>query len=80
MAQRTLHYRFHPTNWTITHFSCRVGDLLLAKDNTGRPLAVFQAVEKAGRVLLTPTFHLIKPGLSKVSGDNPASVHLWGSV
>ena len=72
----TLNYRFPPKAWAIYHVipTPRVGDLLLAKDNTGRPLAVFQAVEKAGRVLLAPTFHLIKPGLSIVSGDNQGGV------
>ncbi len=70
----TLRWRIHPKAWAIAHLSCRVGDLLLAKDSTGRPLAVFQAVEKVGRVLLAPTFHLIKPGLSKVSGDNQRGV------
>ena len=66
----TLHYRFHPKAWAIAEFLCHVGDLLLAKDNTGKPLAVFQAVEKAGRVLLAPTLHLVTPGLSKISGYN----------
>ena len=72
----TLNYRFHPKAWAIYQSTPtpRVGDLLLAKDNTGRPLAVFQAVEKTGRVLLTPTFHLITPGLSKVSGDNQTGI------
>ena len=70
----TLHYRFPPGLWSVAHFRCRVGDLLLAKDTTGRPLAVFQAVEKTGRVLLTPTFNLITLGLSKSSGDNQAGV------
>ena len=72
----TLNYRFHPKAWAIYQAipTPRVGDLLLAKDNTGRPLAVFQAVEKAGRVLLAPTLNLITLGLSKVSGDNQAGV------
>ena len=72
----TLNYRFHPKAWAIYQAipAPRVGDLLLAKDNTGKPLAVFQAVEKTGRVLLTPTFNLITLGLSKVSGDNQAGV------
>ena len=70
----TLRWRFPPKPWAIAHFSCRVGDLLLAKDNTGRPLAVFQAVEKVGRVLLAPTFHLITFGLSKSFGDNQSAL------
>ena len=74
----TLNYRFPPKAWAMAIYhvmpSPRVGDLLLAKDNTGSPLAVFQAVEKTGRVLLAPTFHLIKPGLSKVSGDNQTGI------
>ena len=70
----TLFYRFAPGLESVFIFQCRVGDLLLAKDTTGRPLAVFQAVEKVGRVLVAPTLHLIKPGLSKVSGDNQTGV------
>ena len=72
----TLKYRLHAKAWAIYHLqpSPRAGDLLLAKDDTGRPLAVFQAVEKTGRVLLTPTFNLITLGLSKSSGDNQAGV------
>ena len=70
----TLHYRFPPKPWMIAHFPCRVGDLLLAKDSTGRNIAVFQAVEKVGRALVAPTLHLIKPGLSKVSGANQTGV------
>ena len=70
----TLHYRFPPKPWMIAHFQCRVGDLLLAKDSTGRNIAVFQAVEKTGRVLVAPNLHLITPGISKVSGDNQAGV------
>ena len=70
----TLHYRFPPKPWMIAHFPCRVGDLLLAKDATGRNIAVFQAVEKVGRALVAPELNLITPGLSKVSGDNQSSV------
>ena len=66
----TLHYRFPPNPWAIDLFFCRVGDLLLAKDSTGRNLAVFQAVEKTGRALVAPSLHLITLGLSKFSGDN----------
>ena len=66
----TLHHRFPPKVRQIDLFTCRVGDLFLAKDATGRPLAVFQAVEKTGRVLVAPTLHLITPGLSKISGYN----------
>ena len=53
---------------------CGVGDLLVAKDTTGRNIAVFQAVEKAGRAFVGPALNLITPGLSKVSGDNQSSV------
>ena len=70
----TLHYRFPPKPWMIAHFRCRVGDLLLAKDSTGIPLALFQAVERTGRALVAPTLALIKPGLLKISGDNQAGV------
>ena len=70
----TLYYRFPPKSWTITHFPCRVGDLLLAKDSTGKNIAVFQAVEKVGRALVGPAMNLITIGLSKMSGDNQTSV------
>ena len=70
----TLHYRFPPNPWAIAHFSCRVGDLLLAKDSTGRNFALFQAVEKTGRALVGPALALITPGLSKISGDNQGGV------
>ena len=51
-----------------------VGAIWLIQDHTGKDLAVFQAVEKTGRVLVTPTPFLITPGLSKVSGDNQTGV------
>ena len=70
----TLHYRFPPNAWAIDLFPCRVGDLLLAKDSTGRNIAVFQAVEKTGRALVAPALNLITPGLSKVSGDNQTGI------
>ena len=66
----TLVYRFPPNPWAIDAFYCRVGDLLLAKDSTGRNIAVFQAVEKTGRALVAPALNLIMPGLSKISGDD----------
>ena len=74
----TLHYRFPPNPWMIAHFGGRVGDLLLAKDSAGSPIALFQAKEKTGRAFVGPTLHLITPGLSKVSGDNQAGV--FGAV
>ncbi len=70
----TLHYRSPPNTWAIDLSPCRVGDLLLAKDSTGRNLAVFQAVEKTGRALVAPALNLITPGLSKISGDDQSSV------
>ena len=69
-----LYYRFPPRGAPVNHFYCHVGDLLLAKDSAGKPLAVFQAVEKLGRAIITPTFQLITSGLSKVSGDNQSGV------
>ena len=70
----TLYYRFPPNPWAIDLFHSHVGDLLLAKDSTGRSLAVFQAVDKTGRALVAPTLHLITLGLSKISGDNQSDV------
>ena len=46
----------------------------LVKDLNGRNLAVFQTVEKTGRILIDETLNLITPGLSKVSGDNQAGL------
>ena len=69
----TLVRRSRP-NDDITYFSAGVGGLLLAKDSAGIPLALFQAVEKTGRALVTPSLHLIAPGLSKVSGDNQTGI------
>ena len=56
----------------IRDFNTHVGGLMLVKDSTGRNIAVFQAMEKTGRALVAPILHLIKPGLSRVSGDNQA--------
>ena len=42
----TFAHRFDRKNASLTIFYPRVGDLLLVKDATGAPLAVFQAVEK----------------------------------
>ena len=49
-------------------------EIWLIKDLDGRNLAVFQAVEKTGRILIDETLNLITPGLSKISGDNQTSV------
>ena len=50
----TLDYRFPPNPRIITQFTTEVGGLLLAKDPTGKNIAVFQAVEEVGRALVTP--------------------------
>ena len=49
-------------------------EIWLIKDLNGRNLAVFQAVEKTGRILIDEAPILITPGLSKISGDNQTSV------
>ena len=46
----------------------------LVKDLNGRNLAVFQTLEKTGRILIDETLNLITPGLSKISGDNQSGV------
>ena len=69
----TLVRRSRP-NDDISNFSTEVGGLFLVKDSAGIPLALFQAVEKTGRALVTPSLHLIAPALSKVSGDNQSGV------
>ena len=72
----TLFYRFAPSLESVFDFQCRVGDLLLAKDATGRPLAVFQAVEKIGRVLIRPTlFETDSDGTNgDINGDGVVNV------
>jgi 5-hydroxyisourate hydrolase-like protein (transthyretin family) len=62
------------SNDSITQFTAEVGGLLLAKDSTGTPLAVFRAVKKTGRALIAPVLNLITPGLSKISGDNQTGI------
>ena len=52
----------------------RANKLQLIKDLNGRNLAVFQPVEKTGRILINEALNLITPGLLKVSGDNQAGV------
>ncbi len=69
-----LIYRFPPNSQSIRHFTAEVGGLLLAKDPTGKNIAVFQAVEEVGRALVAPTPLLVTPGLSKISGDNQRGV------
>ena len=69
-----LTYRFPPNPELITQFTIEVGGLLLAKGSTGKNIAVFQAVEKAGRALVAPTPLLVTPGLSKISGDNQTGI------
>ena len=49
-------------------------EIWLIKDLNGINLAVFQALEKAGRILIDVSPILITPGLSKISGDNQTSV------
>ena len=49
-------------------------EIWLVKDSNGRNLAVFQALEKTGRILIDEAPILITPGLSKISGDNQHGV------
>ena len=60
--------------WYIRVSSRMVNEIRLIKDLNGRNLAVFQTVEKIGRILIDETLNLITPGLSKVSGDNQSGV------
>ena len=60
--------------WYIRVSSRTVNEIRLIKDLNGRNLAVFQTVEKIGRILIDETLNLITPGLSKVSGDNQSGV------
>ena len=68
---------FHQRGTTaqkIAEFGTYAGAIWLIKDHNGEDLAVFRAKEKVGRVMVTPALHLIKPGPSKVSGDNQIGV------
>ena len=60
--------------WYIRVSSRTVNEIRLIKDLNGRNLAVFQTVEKTGRILIDETLNLITHGLSKVSGDNQSGV------
>ena len=51
-----------------------VNEIWLVKDLNGKNLAVFQMVEKTGRILIDEALNLITPGLSKVLGDNQSGV------
>ena len=61
-------------SWHRPWRRCRTNDIWLVKDSNGKDLAVFQAVEKVGRILIYEAPNLITPGLSKVSGDNQSGV------
>ena len=60
--------------WHTRVSSPMANEIRLIKDLNGRNLAVFQAVEKTGRILIDETLNLITPGLSKISGDNQSGV------
>ena len=60
--------------WYIRVSSQTVNEIRLIKDLNGRNLAVFQTVEKIGRILIDETLNLITPGLSKISGDDQSGV------
>ena len=60
--------------WHTRVSSPTVNEIRLIKDLNGRNLAVFQTLEKTGRILIDETLNLITHGLSKVSGDNQTSV------
>ena len=53
--------------------STHVGAIWLIKDHNGEDLAVFQAVEKVGRVLVTPTLSL-RTHIADVNGDGSVNV------
>ena len=64
--------RMPPGNIRVTFPT--VSGIWLIKDLNDKNLAVFQTVEKIGRILIDETLNLITPGLSKVSGDNQTSI------
>ena len=66
--------RIPPNPRYIRGLPCETNDIWLIKDLNGKNLAVFQAIEQSGRALINTAPIFITPGLSKVSGDNQASV------
>ena len=58
----------------IRYLSTHVGGLCLVKDTNGTALAVFQAVEKVGRVLITPTLTSRTDIEADVSGDGVVNI------
>ena len=62
-----------PPGW-IRAVGATTNEMWLVKDSNGRNLAVFQALEKTGRILIDEAPILITPGLSKISGDNQHGV------
>ena len=73
-GRETLMKRFPANLWHLQTFSPHAGGIFIIRDVDGNPLAVFQAVEITGRVLIGPATVVITPGLSKTSGDNQAGV------
>ena len=66
----TLVKRFPANRWHVEVFRSDAGNIFIVKDFNGSPLAVFQTVEKTGRVLIGAAPIFITPGFSKISGDN----------
>ena len=66
--------RFPANRWHVEVFRTDAGRVFIVKDSTGNHLAVFQTLEKTGRVLIDAAPTLITPGLSKISGDNQTGV------
>ena len=64
--------RIYPQKIRVT--PAIANEIWLIKDLNGRNLAVFQALEKTGRILIDEALNLLTPGLSKVSGDNQSGV------
>ena len=64
----------YSTTPDFVHVIAEVSAIWLIQDHTGKDLAVFRAEKQVGRVLVTPNFHLITFGVSKVSGDNQSGV------
>ena len=73
-GRENLMKRFPANLWHLQTFSPHAGDIFIIRTVNGNPLAVFQAVEITGRVLIGPATVVITHGLSKVSGDNQSSL------
>ena len=76
-AEGTENWVYTATTKPYFDFGTHAGAIWLIKDHNGEDLAVFQAVEKVGRVLVTPTLSL-RTHIADVNGDGSVNVLDFG--